>query len=150
MLTVSDLSGVREIKCPAEKINLSGCKNLPPVLDFSTTKNVILAYADLSGVREIKGSTEEIDLSRITAKLPPILDFSGTKIVILSYSDLSGVREIKWPDNGQILDPDKNRWPEHLRKSYDLWRAKMIVKNNSKETAKQNIPNRITSNGRQV
>ena len=150
MLTVSDLSGVREIKCPAEKINLSGCKNLPPVLDFSTTKNVILAYADLSGVREIKGSTEEIDLSRITAKLPPILDFSGTKIVILSYSDLSGVREIKWPDNGQILDPDKNRWPEHLRKSYDLWRAKMIVKNHSKETAKQNIPNRITSNGRQV
>ena len=150
MLTVSDLSGVREIKCPAEKINLSGCKNLPPVLDFSTTKNVILAYADLSGVREIKGSTEEIDLSRITAKLPPILDFSGTKIVILSYSDLSGVREIKWPDNGQILDPDKDKWPEHLRKSYDLWRAKMIVKNHSKETAKQNIPNRITSNGRQV
>ena len=150
MLTVSDLSGVREIKCPAEKINLSGCKNLPPVLDFSTTKNVILAYADLSGVREIKGSTEEIDLSRITAKLPPILDFSSTKIVILSYSDLSGVREIKWPDNGQILDPDKDKWPEHLRKSYDLWRAKMIVKNHSKETAKQNIPNRITSNGRQV
>ena len=150
MLTVSDLSGVREIKCPAEKINLSGCKNLPPVLDFSTTKNVILAYADLSGVREIKGSTEEIDLSRITAKLPPILDFSGTKIVILSYSDLSGVREIKWPDNGQILDPDKDKWPEHLRKSYDLWRAKMIVKNDSKETAKPNIPNRITSNGRQV
>ena len=150
MLTVSDLSGVREIKCPAEKINLSGCKNLPPVLDFSTTKNVILAYADLSGVREIKGSTEEIDLSRITAKLPPILDFSSTKIVILSYSDLSGVREIKWPDNGQILDPDKDKWPEHLRKSYDLWRAKMLVKNHSKETAKQNIPNRIASNGRQV
>lgn len=150
MLTVSDLSGVREIKCPAEKINLSGCKNLPLVLDFSTTKNVLLAYADLSGVREIKGSTEEINLSRITAKLPPILDFSGTKIVILSHSDLSGVREIKWPDNGQILDPDKNRWPEHLRKSYDLWRAKMIVKNDSKENAKQNIPNRITSNGRQV
>ena len=150
MLTFSDLSGVREIKCPSVGINLSGCKNLPPVLDFSTTKVAILAYADLSGVREIKGSTEEIDLGRITAKLPPILDFSGTKIVILSYSDLSGVREIKWPDNGQILDPDKNRWPEHLRKSYDLWRAKMIVKNHSKETAKQNIPNRITSNGRQV
>ena len=270
LLAYADLSGVREIKSPSEKIDLNRCKNLPPVLDFSTTKNVILAYADLSGVREIKGSTEEINLSRITAKLPPILDFSGTKIVILSFSDLSGVseiklptetinlsgcknlppvldfstikgvmlsdtdlsgtreikwptekvklswgvnlpsvldfsrtkevmltvsdlsgvreikgssekinlsecknlppvldfsttkevvlsvpdfsgvREIKWPDNGQILDPDKDKWPEHLRKSYDLWRAKMLVKNDSKENAKQNIPNRITSNGRQV
>ena len=69
---------------------------------------------------------------------------------MLTVSDLSGVREIKWPDNGQILVPDKDTWPEHLRKSYDLWRAKMIVKNDSKENAKQNIPNRITSNGRQV
>ncbi len=141
MLTVSDLSGVREIKCPAEKINLSGCKNLPPVLDFSTTKDVILAYADLSGVREIKCPSEKINLS-FCKNLPPVLDFNRTKEVMLSNTDLSGVREIK--------RSDKNTWPEHLRKSYDLWRAKMIVKNDSKENAKQNIPNRITSNGRQV
>ena len=144
-----DLSSVREIKWPTEKVKLSWGANLPSVLDFSRTKEVMLTVSDLSGVREIKCPSEKINLSGCK-NLPPVLDFSTTKDVILAYTDLSGVREIKWPDNGQILDPDKDRWPEHLRKSYDLWRAKMIVKNYSKETAKQNIPNRITSNGRQV
>ena len=148
-LNFNDLSGVREIKWPSEKIDLSGSKNLPPVLDFSITKDVILTYADLSGVREIKWPSEKIKISGCK-NLPPVLDFSTIKGVYLGEADLSGVREIKWPDNGQILDPDKNRWPEHLRKSYDLWRAKMIVKNYSKETAKQNIPKHITSNGRLV
>ena len=149
MLSDTDLSGTREIKWPTEKVKLSWGVNLPSVLDFSRTKEVMLTVSDLSGVREIKCPAEKINLSECK-KLPPVLDFSTTKNVILAYANLSGVREIKWPDNGQILDPDKNRWPEHLRKSYDLWRAKMIVKNDSKETAKQNIPNRITSNGRQV
>ena len=149
ILAYADLSGVREIKSPSERINISECKNLPPVLDFNRTKEVMLTVSDLSGVREIKCPAEKINLSGCK-NLPPVLDFSTTKDVVLAYTDLSGVREIKWPDNGQILDPDKDKWPEHLRKSYDLWRAKMLVKNDSKETAKQNIPNRITSNSRQV
>ena len=148
-LDESDLSSVREIKWPTEKVKLSWGADLPSVLDFSRTKEVMLTVSDLSGVREIKCPSEKINLSGCK-NLPPVLDFSTTKDVILAYTDLSGVREIKWPDNGQILDPDKNKWPEHLRKSYDLWRAKMIVKNDSKENAKQNIPNRITSNSRQV
>ena len=148
-LDESDLSSVREIKWPTEKVKLSWGADLPSVLDFSRTKEVMLTVSDLSGVREIKCPSEKINLSGCK-NLPPVLDFSTTKNVILAYADLSGVREIKWPDNGQILVPDKDKWPEHLRKSYDLWRAKMIVKNYSKETATQNIPNRITSNSRQV
>ena len=139
VLSNTDLSGVREIKWPTEKINLSGCKSLPPVLDFCGTKEVILVYTDLSGVREIKGPTKKINLS-FCKNLPPVLDFNRTKEVMLSNADLSGVREIK--------RSDKNTWPEHLQKSYDLWRARMLVKNRSQEIAQQNVPGRDTSNER--
>ena len=70
--------------------------------------------------------------------LHPKLDFSGTRAVDLSNTDLSGAREIK--------RSDKNTWPEHLRKSYDLWRAKMLVQNRLKEIAQPNIPGRDISN----
>ena len=149
MLTVSDLSVVREIKGPTQKIDLSFCNNLPSVLDFSRTKEVELNNADLYGVREMKGPTEKIDI-RKCKNLSSVLDFSRTKEVALTVYDLFCTREIKWSDNGQFFDTDKNRWPEHLRKSYDLWRAKTLVKNDSKETAKQRILNHVTSNVRGV
>lgn len=53
-LSVADLSGVKGIKWPTEKVDLFCARNLPPVLDFSKTKEVDLRYADLSGVKEIK------------------------------------------------------------------------------------------------
>ena len=112
---------------------------MPPVLDFCGTKEVILVYTDLSGVREIKGPTKKINLS-FCKNLPPVLDFNRTKEVMLSNTDLSGAREIK--------RSDKNTWPEHLQKSYDLWRARMLVKNRSQEIAQQNVPGRDTSNER--
>ena len=136
-LSYTDLSGVREIKGSTKKIDLSGCNNLPPVLDFSSMKDVNLSFTNLSDVREMKGPTKKINLS-FCKNLPPVLDFSRTKEVMLSNADLSGVREIK--------RSDKNTWPEHLRKSYDLWRAKMLVKNRSKEIAQPNIPGRDISN----
>ena len=72
--------------------------------------------------------------------------FSTTKKVDLKDADLSGVREIKWPDNGRVIGLDKDMLPKHLQKSYDLWRAKTLVKNAAKKITQPNVPNRATSN----
>ena len=144
-LQETDLSDIREIKWPSERIDLFRCKNLPPVLDFSGTKKADLLVKDLSGIREIKWPTEEISLS-FTKNLPPKMYFSTTKKVDLKDADLSGVREIKWPDNGRVIGLDKDMLPKHLQKSYDLWRAKKLVKNAAKKITQPNVPNRATSN----
>ena len=144
-LVFTDLSGIREIKWPTEEIGLIECKNLPPVLDFSGTKKVFLKRVDLSDIREIKWPTEEISLS-FTKNLPPKMDFSTTKKVDLKDADLSSVRKIKWPDNGQVIGLDKDMLPKHLQKSYDLWRAKTLIKNAAKKITQPNVPNRATSN----
>ena len=144
-LQETDLSDIREIKWPSERIDLFRCKNLPPVLDFSGTKKADLLVKDLSGIREIKWPTEEISLS-FTKNLPPKMDFSTTKKVDLKDADLSSVRKIKWPDNGQVIGLDKDMLPKHLQKSYDLWRAKTLVKNAAKKITQPNVPNRATSN----
>lgn len=82
-------------------------------------------------------------------KLPHVLDFSQAKSVDLSDIDLSGVREIKWPKE-RVGGLRKETLPEHLRKSYDLWQAKMRVKAKSKDASQEsdpnNIPHRNTSN----
>ena len=122
----TDLSGVKEIKWPKEKIYLSLTKNLPSVLDFSGMTEVYLRYADLSRVKEIKWPKGTIDLGW-TKNLPSVLDFSGMTEVVFRETDLSGVKEIKWPINGDVLNIDIKNLPDNILKSYQLWQAKKRV-----------------------
>lgn len=128
-LNGADLLSVREIKWPSESIDLRYCRNLPPVLDFSCTKCARLSNTDLSGVQEIKSPSGWIDLIECK-NLPPVLDFSITGGVYLNDVNLSNVREIKWPDVDKrvFFTLGKASLPEHLRKTYDLWRAKIAIK----------------------
>lgn len=106
-LSGMDLTGVNLNIIVTGILDLRRCINLPPVLDFSRTKEVNLSYTDLSDVQEIKWPSEKIYLSECK-NLPQVLDFSHAKEVDLRNADLSGVREIKCPNEFINLKDCKN------------------------------------------
>jgi hypothetical protein len=83
-------------------VNITGCKNLPEVLDFSNVDKVDLSGTDLSGVKEIKFKDGARVVFDNATNLPQNLDVSMLNSVSFNLVDMSGVENLKIKDEQKL------------------------------------------------